>query len=171
MKRSFWQYIGVVVCLILVDQISKQMIMSFFEQDRLYPVIDPGFSILIKINTGISFGLLQGQNPYAFWLMLNNILGIGLLLLALYYYAGHHRLLSIGFTLALAGCTSHFFERRAAGGVVDFIVVDWFSHRFPYVFNFADICIVMSAILLFYHIVYIEKELRHYIMARFNTPQ
>ena len=146
--------LAVIVLVIILDQVSKHWIVSYFQ----IPGLRPPVSILGQVltldytqNTGVAFSLFQGQNI--------KFLLIGLAILVIAYLYWRFRddgslLLKLCFGLVLGGAIGNLLDRFTNGYVVDFIhfqipgSFDW-----P-VFNLADssICVgvALIAFLLFF---------------------
>ena len=62
---------------------------------------------------------------------------------------------TIGFALVLAGAVGNFVDRVLLGYVRDFIMFDFWK-TFP-IFNFADCCIVIGAVLVCIHFIFLSK--------------
>ena len=63
---------------------------------------------------------------------------------------------TVGFGLILAGAIGNFIDRIMLGYVRDFIMFD-FWHAFP-IFNFADCCIVIGAVLICIQFIFLSKK-------------
>ena len=133
-------YIGVFI-LLLLDQASKYFVMALIEQGKSVPVIKDLFHITLVHNTGAAFGMLKAQ-PRLFMV-------IAILAILLINYIILRRSSSLDITertalcLILAGTLGNLADRLRLGYVVDFIDL-----RIWPVFNLADSCITVGAVML-----------------------
>ncbi len=142
--------------LVILDQLTKAWSARTFSPGESMP-LGLGFSFTYVENTGAAFGLFRGVSFEVLGYQVDGVVLLGVLsaivsVALLVYMLGRGRKLpSFGrFSLALilAGAVGNMIDRFAYHFVIDFIHfrVGWFD--FP-VFNVADICVVVGAILLF----------------------
>ncbi len=99
-----------------------------------------GLSWTFVQNTGMSFGLFQGNNLVLIWI---SIIVFGLLV---YWYDSFStRISQVAFWLIMAGLFGNLIDRIVRGFVVDMISVGTFP-----VFNIADSAITIAVVLLLY---------------------
>lgn len=101
-------------------------------------------------NTGVAFGLLSGQPAL-------NLLAGFLMVLAAAVYLGRQtlsRLEAIGAGLWLGGALGNLLDRLLHGAVTDYLKFLFF--HFP-VFNLADACITLGALLLVFGLFMSER--------------
>ena len=129
----------VALCVVLLDQASKEWVRGAFSLHESVPVI-PGFFHLTYIrNTGAAWGLFSGQNIA--------LSALALVMLAV-LVAFRRKILPPGrvhrvaLGLLCGGIVGNLFDRLRLDYVVDFLDVYWRVHHFP-AFNVADsaICI------------------------------
>ncbi len=142
-----FKFIGIIaaICLIL-DQLTKIMIMSTF---RLYEsiVIIPNFFNFTYIrNYGAAFGFLNDPNiDWQFWFfVLFTILAI-VMILILIKTSPYHKMLFISYAFILGGAIGNFIDRLLFRSVTDFLHFYIGSYHWP-AFNIADIVIVLGTI-------------------------
>ena len=129
-----------VALLTAVDQFIKMAVITNLKPIGTIPFI-PGFLHFTYIeNTGVAFGMLSGLS----WLILA-LTAVTLIALMVWVFRyKHHSFLSYAAsTLIVAGGIGNMIDRVAFGYVVDYIYFQFF----PYVFNFADCCVVIGAVL------------------------
>ncbi len=142
------------VVLMVADQISKYYVLRFLRPVGSVSVIDGLLEFSYLENTGAAFGLFHNI-PWA--ISLFNILISLVLLILLFRYRNHTFFSLAALALLLSGGVGNLLDRFFHGFVVDFIHVLFFG----YVFNFADCCVTVGAVLLAIHvllIVYREKK-------------
>jgi len=129
--------------LILIDQLIKFIVKSNISLNTENYLI-PKFLYFTNVkNTGGAFSILN-NNP-----ILLGVIGICVLIL-IYYYLKDKKITfleTIVYSLLIGGIIGNIIDRIILNYVVDYIGVMIFSYSFP-VFNFADICIVISIFIL-----------------------
>ena len=148
--------IGLIVPIaLLLDQWTKYLILK---QDSLNALgclngteycgqipVSPLFNISMVWNRGMSFGQFQSEGVMRWVLVLISIaIGVGF---AVWLYRATGKLLVIALSLVVAGALGNVIDRIRFGAVVDFIDVSPTIPFFPWVFNVADSCITVGAIL------------------------
>ena len=129
--------------LLLIDQLIKFIVKNNITLNTENYLI-PKFLYLTNVkNTGGAFSILN-NNP-----ILLGVIGICVLIF-IYYYLKNKTITfleSIVYSLLIGGIIGNIIDRIILNYVVDYIGVMIFSYSFP-VFNFADICIVISIFIL-----------------------
>lgn len=125
--------------LFVLDRATKLWAMRDLRVDGPIPVL-PFFELSYVENTGAAFGLGHGAN--GFFIAVSIVLIFILARLMRRWPAGDV-LLQSGGTLVLAGAVGNLYDRVAYRSVVDFL----YLHHWP-VFNVADSCITVGAVLL-----------------------
>jgi signal peptidase II len=122
---------------IIIDQISKQLISSLMQEGQSITLINNFLYITYVRNPGAAFGLFPYQT--AFFIIITLVVAA----LILYYYrilSEDHRWLRFSLALQLGGALGNLIDRIRGGYVVDFInFTVW-----PPVFNLADSAIVIG---------------------------
>ena len=129
---------------ILIDQISKFIIVSNFSISSSITVIPSFFSIMFVKNTGAAWGIFSNGT------LILAIASIIFLLFAIKYIYELKTISKLSvFTYAtlIGGIIGNLIDRLFRGYVVDFLSFNIFGYSFP-VFNIADIFIVVSIILI-----------------------
>lgn len=140
-KRLF----AVAGLVVILDQISKAIIIGYV---TLYHSIDviPGFFSIVHIrNPGGAFGFLAGQHEgirnvvFIFFVAL----AAGIVLYLFRKTPESHKFLSIGFALIFGGAIGNLIDRVRLNGVVDFL--DFYVGNFHWpAFNIADSAITVG---------------------------
>lgn len=143
-----------------IDQILKFLIETLLSWGQEVTIFNNFFTITYVKNYGAAFSLLNG----------NRLLFIGIALFALgviYFLFLKNRELKqsevIVYALLISGIIGNLIDRTFRGYVVDYLAFTLFHYDCP-IFNFADICIVISTIWIIYFIAkeeYYEKNNRH----------
>lgn len=136
-------YIGLIV--IIIDQLIKYLISQVIPLYTSKCIINSFFYITNVRNEGAAWSILSGN---VYFLIIISILVIALI----YYFYLRNKDLSkyeiIIFGLLLGGIIGNLIDRIIYGYVIDYLEFIIFNYHYP-VFNMADICIVVSVILLF----------------------
>ncbi|RDY24894.1 signal peptidase II [Romboutsia maritimum] len=141
----------IIVLLIGIDQLSKWWALNYLQDALSIPVIQNVFHLTYVENRGAAFGMFQN----------NQIIFIIVALIAsvfgLYYL--HTKKVSIiskmGIILIISGAIGNLIDRVRLG-----FVVDYFDFRvvWQYVFNIADIFVVLGTIFLCVYILFSEEK-------------
>jgi signal peptidase II len=141
--------IGVMVLVVLIDQITKMLVRQAIPLAGSRTII-PGFLDLTHVqNTGAAFGLLNSVDfPYKPWVMIG-VASIALVAIAAYgtQLGFHDRIARLGLALILGGAFGNLLDRAVAGHVTDFVDVYWGDSHF-WAFNVADAAINVGAALV-----------------------
>lgn len=140
--------------LIGADIAIKKWVVSALQPVGSVPVIDKFFYLTYVENRGAAFGIFQGKTT-----VLSVIAGVALCVLLYLIASGRIGSKFATFTLSLifAGGVGNLIDRIFRGFVVDYLD---FSALFGFpVFNLADCCVVIGAILfIFYALAYDRKK-------------
>lgn len=137
---------------LILDQVSKAVIerqMVFFER---IDILGSFLGLRYVRNTGIGFGLLSGLDPFLIGGIQLLIIGVVLLTVFRFRYeiTGAEEFF-VG--MIIGGAFGNLVDRLRLGYVVDFVEMPLWP-----VFNVADSCIVIGAVLLL--IAYYRRERR-----------
>lgn len=141
----------IIVLLIGIDQISKIWVLSSLKEMSSVPIIKNVFHLTYVENRGAAFGMLQNnQSIFIIVALTASVFGL--------YYL-HTKKVNIlsktGIILIIAGAIGNLIDRVRLG-----FVVDYFDFRFiwEYVFNVADVFVVVGTIVLCIYIIFFEEE-------------
>lgn len=140
--------------LILMDQISKYIIVRTMNIGESISVIGEVLQITSHRNYGAAWGMLQNQMIFFY------IITIIVLIALIYFYykeAADNLLMQCGLMLIFAGAVGNFIDRLFRGNVVDFIDTKIISYDFP-IFNVADSCLTIGVFILLYELLFNQKE-------------
>lgn len=130
--------------IVLVDQIIKILISNNLELYNSIEIIENFFNITYVKNIGAAFSILNGNVVF---LILVSILALIAIYFLLLKNKKFNKIQTILYSLLLGGIIGNLIDRIFRGYVIDYLDFTIFNYKFP-VFNFADICIVISAIIL-----------------------
>jgi signal peptidase II len=114
--------------------------------------VTPFFDLVLAWNTGISYGWFQNDSPTGAAILLA-IKAVAVVALAIWMARSRTRLATIGLGLIIGGAIGNAIDRLAYGAVVDFALfhVQIGEKTFNwYVFNLADVAIVVGVAALLY---------------------
>lgn len=140
-----------IIALIVIDQISKYLALNNLAQVGSIPIIENVFHLTYVENRGAAFGMFQNNQ------MIFVIVALGASMVGLYYlYKKKLNLLgNLAIILIISGAIGNLIDRVRLG-----FVVDYFDFRFiwEYVFNVADVFVVVGTILLCIYIIFFEND-------------
>ncbi|GGF11599.1 lipoprotein signal peptidase [Halobacillus andaensis] len=128
--------------IIIIDQLTKWIVVQQMELRESIPVIENFFYITSHRNTGAAWGILQGQ-MWFFYII--TIIVIGVIIYYMKQYAKASRFVGTALALILAGAIGNFIDRVFRKEVVDFLDVYLGSYNYP-IFNVADSALVVGVI-------------------------
>lgn len=130
--------------LLLIDQGIKMLIDHIFALNEPLVLIPHFFSLTKVQNTGAAWSIFEGNQLF---LILISIFAI----FFLYFFFIYKKKLTtfeiFSFGLLFGGTLGNLVDRIFRGHVIDYLDFTIFGYSFP-IFNFADICIVVSIIFL-----------------------
>lgn len=127
--------------IILIDQWIKQSIRILPIQEDFYSV--PGlFELTHTTNTGAAFSMLSGQRNLIVLFSIVLLAALGLLFSKATHLTKSSK---VALSILIGAGAGNLIDRVFFGGVTDYI--RFLFIRFP-VFNFADVCITCSVIVL-----------------------
>lgn len=138
-------YLAIVLILVTFDYIIKTKIKTIMQLGDSIDVIKNFFSITYVQNTGAAFGMFKNQK------ILFLIVGIVAILILVYSFSKtDNKIAKIAISMVISGAIGNIIDRLLYGFVVDMFD---FHAIWSYVFNFADICVVLGVALLSFSII------------------
>jgi signal peptidase II len=147
-------YYLIAIFIILIDQVTKWLIVTKMHLGESIPVINDILYITSHRNRGAAWGILQGQ----MWLFY--VITVIVIVAIVYYIQKEAKdkwLLGVSLAFMLGGAIGNFIDRLFRKEVVDFIHTYIFNYNFP-VFNIADSALVIGVVLLMIQMLRDEKE-------------
>lgn len=142
MKRKYLRLLGLALVVLLIDRITKKLVLSL--ADRSFEVVGEFFSLSLVMNRGGIFGLFQSYGPF---LLFGSLAAILLILFLFRKMNGEGNLTVFAFSLILGGAAGNIVDRLLYGAVVDFLDFGIGALRWP-TFNLADTAITIGVGLL-----------------------
>ena len=131
------------VCM-LIDQIIKIVVMAKMSLNSSLVVIKNFFSLTYVENDGAAWSIFSGNRVF---LIVISVLAI---ILIYFYFIKNNDIKNfelINYSILIGGIMGNLLDRIKFGKVIDYLDFNLFGYNYP-IFNFADICIVISIILL-----------------------
>lgn len=151
--RDYATLFSIAAAIVIVDQTTKILVrinLALGEVWSPWEWLLPYFRIVHWNNTGAAFGILQGLGDVFL------ILAIVVAVAIIYFYPqvpADDWPLRVAMGLEFGGALGNLFDRLTVGSVTDFVSI-W---RFP-VFNLADLCITLGAIVLIVGVWYRDRQ-------------
>jgi len=143
---------AIIIISVAVDQILKLLVINTLDIGQTVPLIDSVFHFTYIQNFGAAFSILQ--NKQSFLIIFTAAV---MVILALYMIKNIWKnpvIMTVSLALIIGGGIGNVIDRGRLGYVVDFL--DFRAINYP-VFNFADCCVVIGAILLIVSVVFSDK--------------
>lgn len=142
--------VSIVVAVVVLDQITKYVVMHFMSLGMSIPIIQDIFHFTYIRNPGAAFGILK-DNRWFF------ILTAVLVLLLLVFWRKkldkEPLIVKVGIALFAGGTFGNLIDRIHFGEVVDF-----FDFRIWPIFNVADIAICLGVGLILWYTLIVETK-------------
>ena len=141
MKKSNIILSGLLVSVLLgLDLLFKYLVSTYLTTVN---IIDNFFSLTYVLNDGAAFSLFASRT----YLLI--LIALLCLFFIIYELKSNldDRILSIGYSLALAGLLGNFLDRLIDGYIIDYLSFKILGYNYP-IFNFADILIVVGIIVV-----------------------
>jgi len=144
MKRKYWVLFIFLFGVLLLDQLTKSMIVQKLFLYEKVEVIRGFFNIIHVRNTGGAFGIFGGEKGGlgSVLFVVVSLLAIGAIVYLFVKAREDEKVLAFSFTLILSGALGNLIDRIRYGEVIDFIDFHVSTYHWP-AFNIADsaICI------------------------------
>lgn len=159
MKKSNIVLVIIVVSVLLgLDLGLKYVVSSYLTTVN---IIDNFFSLTYVLNDGVAFSLFASRTYLLIFIAL-------LCLFFIIYELKNNlddRVLSIGYSLVLAGLLGNFIDRLIDGYIVDYLSFKILGYNYP-IFNFADILIVVGVIIVIVKEILKERSEKHEVRSK-----
>lgn len=154
LKNKYIKLLVYAGAVIVLDQLSKALIIRYLPINQIIPVLKGFFNITHIHNPGGAFGLMAGLSPTlrSFIFLFISSLAVGLIF---YFYMKtppNYPWLAAAFALILGGALGNLIDRARFGTVIDFLDFYVGSLHWP-AFNVADSAITFGIIIFMFHLV------------------
>ncbi len=147
--------------LICFDQYTKHWAVVFLKDKPAYNLINGILELNYLENQGAAFGMLPNQKVFFVFVAVVILGAVGYVLLKLPDHK-KYTILHFLFSLIVAGLIGNMIDRVRYDYVVDFIY--FVRINFP-IFNVADIYATVSAVILFFMLLFVYKEKDLYFIS------
>lgn len=140
---------------VVIDRLTKAAAEANIGESDLIRVITAGDTDILAFslhkNTGAAFSSFTGKTA-----ALAVVTAIALVLITIYFHRqkAKHPLMTVSYAMIVGGGIGNLIDRVFQGYVTDFIRLFPFS----FIFNFADICVVIGAILLIAYYLFVDEK-------------
>ena len=161
MKKQNTNIILVVILvsvLLGIDLLLKYLVSTYLTTVN---IIDNFFSLTYVLNDGAAFSLFASR------IYLLILIAIICLFFIIYELKNNldDRVLSIGYSLVLAGLLGNFLDRLIDGYIIDYLSFKILGYNYP-IFNFADILIVVGIIVVIIKEILKERGKRYEVRSK-----
>jgi signal peptidase II len=155
--RRPWALVAVAAVVIALDQLTKSLALSHLRVGVPRHVFGP-VNLLLTFNQGAAFSLGAGVAPLVEAVAVALVVGV-VLASGRLARRGTNLTVTVGLGLLSGGAVSNLadrFVRHHHGAVVDFVqLVSWWP-----IFNLADACITVGAVLVAFNLAFPSSERR-----------
>lgn len=150
--------IVLVIVLLGIDLLLKYLVSTYLTTVN---IIDNFFSLTYVLNDGAAFSLFASR------IYLLILIAIICLFFIIYELKNNldDRMLSIGYSLALAGLLGNFLDRLIDGYIIDYLSFKILGYNYP-IFNFADILIVVGIIIVIIKEILKERGKKYEVRSK-----
>jgi signal peptidase II len=145
-----WRFVAVPALVVIVlDQITKAIVLARMELHQSISVIDGFFSLTYVRNTGAAFGIFAGRfdELRVPFLLTVSVVALVVLFWFVRTVPAERRALLVACGGVLGGAIGNMIDRAAYGEVIDFLDVYVGEYHWP-AFNVADAAITVGVIAL-----------------------
>lgn len=149
---------------VVIDRLTKAAAEANIGESDLIRVITAGDTDILAFslhkNTGAAFSSFTGKTA-----ALAIVTAIALVLITIYFHRQKHKhpLMTVSYAMIVGGGIGNLYDRIFQGYVTDFIRL----FPFNFIFNFADVCVVIGAILLIVYYLFIDEK----YLKKFAPPE
>lgn len=157
-KSNIILSIVLVIVLLGIDLLLKYLVSTYLTTVN---IIDNFFSLTYVLNDGAAFSLFASRT----YLLI--LIALICLFFIIYELKNNldDRVLSIGYSLVLAGLLGNFLDRLIDGYIIDYLSFKILGYNYP-IFNFADILIVVGIIVVIIKEILKERGKKNEIRSK-----
>ncbi len=152
-------YLFLFVFLIVIDQVSKNLIDLRMNLYQSINVIPNFFDIHYVQNTGAAWSFLSDVSwGQIFFKILTAVALIAFVFYYLYVCKCGYKFMRVAILFVIAGTIGNFIDRLSLNYVIDFLGFTLFNgYKFP-VFNLADTFLTVGLIMAFVHYLFLDEN-------------
>jgi signal peptidase II len=141
-QAQHFRMAGLALAILVVDQLTKHLVVSNFELHKSLQVIPGFFDLTYILNSGAAWGMFR-RHPQALAALAAATLAVLLILAPV--FQGHRGWTRWGWALLVGGIAGNLADRVRIGSVIDFLDFYIGSSHWP-AFNIADSAICAGVI-------------------------
>lgn len=145
MKRPYFLFALPALSVIVLDQITKFVVVGMIRIHEIYPVIDGFFNLIHVRNRGMAFGLMNRPDmEWGFYLLA--VTTLGALVLLIFWFTrlkDEERKWVLALSLIVGGAVGNLIDRLRLREVIDFLDFHCGPYHWP-AFNVADSAITVG---------------------------
>lgn len=143
-KKMIKKLLIIMCSCIFIDQLIKIIVRIFVDLNDSYVIINNFFYLTRVHNLGAAWGILAGNRYF--------LIFVALIFIIIFYFIFIKdkkitNFEAISYGILLGGIIGNLIDRLIYGYVIDYLDFYPFGYNYP-VFNFADMCIVISIVLV-----------------------
>lgn len=153
-----WIWVSILV--IIIDQYTKYLTVTYLPFERLVDVIPNFFGWYHAYNYGAAWSFLADHSGWQKWLFAIIAIVVSLVLIVWLMRLKHSKetWLAIGIALVLGGALGNLYDRLVHDYVIDFVCAHWYDIYYFPSFNIADTGICIGAFMLIVDMVIFAKR-------------
>ena len=158
-KKSNIILVVILVSVLLgIDLLLKYLVSTYLTTVN---IIDNFFSLTYVLNDGAAFSLFASRT----YLLI--LIALICLFFIIYELKNNldDRVLSIGYSLVLAGLLGNFLDRLIDGYIIDYLSFKILGYNYP-IFNFADILIVVGIVIVIIKEILKERGKKYEVRSK-----
>src|SRR5438876_11860725 len=132
---GWWRWLGASLIVIVLDQISKAVMLAWFLPGEQKPITS-FFSLVLTFNSGAAFSFLAAADGWQRWVFAL-IAVVAAAVIVWLLQRGGSTTYCLGLALILGGALGNLWDRLAIGKVVDFLLFHYAGWAYP-AFHVAD---------------------------------
>ncbi len=162
MKKKYHLLTFPALAIVILDQISKLLVVSIIQIHESIPVINGFFNLVHIRNRGIAFGLMNrpGGNLFFLFIIDSTIGAIVLLIFWFIKLKDENMGIVLGLSLILGGAVGNLIDRLRLREVIDFLDFYIGPYHWP-AFNVADSAITVGAFWMAINMLFLHSSKGH----------
>ena len=159
MKRDYILFILPALGVIIIDQISKVIVLGTIDRYESIKVIEGFFNLVHVRNRGMVFGLMNRPEigPGYYFLVFITIVAVLVIFFWFFRLKREDGGLLIGLSLVLGGAVGNLIDRLRLREVIDFLDFHVGPYHWPS-FNIADSAITVGALWIAVNLLFFQSQ-------------
>ena len=148
-RPAFSMIMAVVLIVVVLDQLTKRIVIEHFVPGQILPVIPGAFNLTLLFNRGAAFGLMANFSDGIRMLALGLTTALALLCVGYFLFREYFedKVGQVALAMILGGAFGNLIDRLLIGEVVDFLDFYYSVWHWP-AFNLADSAICAGVFVL-----------------------